>query len=64
MPRSVSEFDLSLTTDDTPIGNTFLPLTVRVPRKMLPKHKEKMVTFEDEMAARLSKAAELQDIFM
>ncbi|CAG9861994.1 unnamed protein product [Phyllotreta striolata] len=65
VPRSVSEFDLSVASGDTPIGGTFLPLTVRIPRKMLPKQKEKVVTFEDEMAARLAKNnSDLQDVFM
>ncbi|CAG9834014.1 unnamed protein product [Diabrotica balteata] len=64
VPRSISEFDLSVAAEDTPISNTFLPLTVRVPRKMFPKQKEKVVTFEDEMASRLSKNPELQDVFM
>ncbi|KAJ3651731.1 hypothetical protein Zmor_017750 [Zophobas morio] len=61
VPRSVSEFDLSIATGDTPITGNFLPLTVRVPRKMQNKQKEKMVTFEDEMAVRLNKDPELQD---
>lgn len=64
VPRSMSEFDLSITSGDTPIASTFLPLTVRAPRKMHSKQKEKMVTFEDEMAARLAKSSELQDVFM
>ncbi|KAJ8917286.1 hypothetical protein NQ315_002303 [Exocentrus adspersus] len=64
VPRSISEFDLSLTSGDAPISTSFLPLTVRAPRKVLPKQKEKMVTFEDEMAARLSAATELQDVFI
>ena len=64
VPRSVSEFDLSIATGDTPITGNFLPLTVRVPRKMQNKQKEKMVTFEDEMAVRLNKDPELQDVFM
>nr|CAH7766909.1 unnamed protein product [Callosobruchus chinensis] len=67
VPRSMSEFDLSITSGDTPIGHTYLPLTVRVPRKTLPRQKEKMVTFEDEMASKMAavKAAEqLQDVFM
>ncbi|RZB38660.1 hypothetical protein BDFB_010725 [Asbolus verrucosus] len=61
VPRSVSEFDLSVATGDTPITGNFLPLTVRVPRKTGNKQKEKMVTFEDEMAAKMSKDPELQD---
>lgn len=64
VPRSMSEFDLSLTAGDSPVAGTFLPLTVRAPRKMHSKQKEKMVTFEDEMASRLAKSPELQDIFM
>jgi hypothetical protein len=64
VPRSVSEFDLSMATGDTPISANFLPLTVRVPRKVANRQKEKMVTFEDEMAARMSKDPELQDVFM
>lgn len=65
VPRSVSEFDLSVASGDTPIGSNFLPLTVRIPRKMFPKQKEKVVTFEDEMASRLAKNnPDLQDVFM
>lgn len=64
VPRSLSEFDLSMAGSDNPVAGTFLPLTVRIPRKMQSKQKEKMVTFEDEMASRLAKSSELQDIFM
>lgn len=64
VPRSMSEFDLSITSGDTPVASTFLPLTVRIPRKALSRPKEKVVTFEDEMASRIAKSPELQDIFM
>lgn len=66
VPRSMSEFDLSIAAGDTPISANFLPLTVRVPRK-IPNSKqksEKMVTFEDEMAERLANKEDLQDVFM
>lgn len=64
VPRSVSEFDLSITAGDTPITGNFLPLTIRAPRKMTSKQREKMVTFEDELASKISKVTELQDVFM
>ncbi|ENN81606.1 hypothetical protein YQE_02014, partial [Dendroctonus ponderosae] len=55
VPRSMSEFDLSIATESPPLPN-FMPLTVRAPRKMstnsTAKQKEKMVTFEDEMSSR------------
>lgn len=61
VPRSMSEFDLSVATSDSPPLSNFLPLTVKVPRKATnnstnnTKQKEKVVTFEDEMAARIGK---------
>lgn len=60
----MSEFDLSMVGNDNPIAGTFLPLTVQVPKKIQSKQKEKMVTFEDEMASRQVKSPEFQDVFM
>ncbi|KAF7267422.1 uncharacterized protein LOC143193312 [Rhynchophorus ferrugineus] len=67
VPRSMSEFDISIAAGDSSPVPTFLPLTVRAPRKNTnsnAKQKEKMVTFEDEMASRIGKSTDLQDVFM
>ncbi|KAJ8984173.1 hypothetical protein NQ317_017826 [Molorchus minor] len=64
VPRSVSEFDLSLSSGGHP-HKFQLPLPHgEGPAEDAAQAKEKMVTFEDEMEARLSKAADLQDVFM
>lgn len=63
VPRSVSEFDLSCAAGDMAITGNFIPLTSRLPRKVPPKPREKMVTFEDELNARKNNP-ELQDVFM
>lgn len=62
VPRSVSEFDLSITGNE--LVPTVLPLTTRMMRKVpVPRTREKMVTFEDELAAK-AKGPDLQDVFM
>ncbi|KAK9880616.1 hypothetical protein WA026_011853 [Henosepilachna vigintioctopunctata] len=63
VPRSISEFDLSIAADDSRVTANFLPLTVRVPRKALSKQKEKMVTFEDELSIRADNP-NFNDVFM
>lgn len=58
VPRSVSEFDLSIT-NDIPLLN---PRMAQQQKNKLPaKSREKMVTFEDEMAGRKNP---LEDVFM
>lgn len=83
VPRSVSEFDLSMTgVGGGGVGGAndvipnILPLTARLTRKLPQKTREKMVTFEDELAAAAAAAAaaasvttktkgpDLQDVFM
>lgn len=63
VPRSISEFDLSITTDEASAAGNFLPLTVRVPRRVISKQKEKMVTFEDELEIRADNP-NFNDVFM
>ncbi|KAL3270709.1 hypothetical protein HHI36_021237 [Cryptolaemus montrouzieri] len=63
VPRSISEFDLSITGDDASTAGNFLPLTVRVPRRVISKQKEKMVTFEDELSIRADNP-NFSDVFM
>lgn len=56
IPRSVSEFDLSVAASgDAPVEG-LLPLTVRAPRRA---GREKTVTFEDEL-----RKQGLRDVFM
>ncbi|XP_044763173.1 uncharacterized protein LOC123320072 [Coccinella septempunctata] len=63
VPRSISEFDLSMASEDAATAGNFLPLTVRVPRRVISKQKEKMVTFEDELAIRADNP-NFNDVFM
>lgn len=68
VPRSISEFDLSIACGDAPISRTFLPLTVRAPRRSSTANQrprsEKMVTFEDEQSRKSDVATTLDDVFM
>lgn len=63
VPRSISDFDIATAAGDTPIAAQLLPATLRLPRKATPKAREKMVTFEDELALR-NKNPNLPDVFM
>ncbi|GLV36781.1 uncharacterized protein CBL_02384 [Carabus blaptoides fortunei] len=58
VPRSVSEFDLSIT-NDIPLLNPRIAQHQK--NKLAVKSREKMVTFEDEMAGRKNP---LEDVFM
>ncbi|KAF5303249.1 hypothetical protein FQA39_LY09988 [Lamprigera yunnana] len=62
VPRSISDFDLAGAAGDTPISASLLPI-VKTLRKLPTKTREKMVTFEDEMALK-SKNPDLPDVFM
>lgn len=61
MPRSVSEFDLSITSDVPLLHTRLTPISAPKP-KAAPKNREKMVTFEDEMSA--GRKNPLEDVFM
>lgn len=64
VPRSISDFDLSGASGDTPISAGLLPSVAKSLRKLPSKTREKMVTFEDEMAAARNKNPDLPDVFM
>lgn len=61
MPRSVSEFDLSITSD-VPLLNARLNPIQPIKQKTNIKNREKMVTFEDEMSS--GRKNPLEDVFM
>ncbi|KAK4878865.1 hypothetical protein RN001_011371 [Aquatica leii] len=63
VPRSISDFDLAGAAGDTPISASLLPSMVKTLRKIPPKTREKMVTFEDELAIK-NKNSDLPDVFM
>lgn len=58
VPRSVSEFNLSVLVDPIP------PLPPSALRSSLSKSRDKMVTFEDDQVSAPKKELALDDIFM
>lgn len=61
VPRSVSEFDLSITSDMPLLNARLTPIAPAKP-KTTTKNREKMVTFEDEMSS--GRKNPLEDVFM